>query len=163
MDALQLLEAEHDDIEALLQKLEKAKATRARHLFQELADQLDLVERLEQTYLYPPLRADPDARELALEHFAEHDLVDRLVAELKTLKPDDQDWQPKVKVLKEELDRHIRAEETELFPRLRLIWDADKLRHAYRKMEQLKAEWKKQKALGSLGSPGAEAPVTPGS
>ena len=163
MDALQLLEAEHDDIEALLQKLEKAKATRARHLFQELADQLDLVERLEQTYLYPPLRADPDARELALEHFAEHDLVDRLVAELKTLKPDDQDWHPKVKVLKEELDRHIRAEETELFPRLRLIWDADKLRHTYRKMEQLKAEWKTEKALGILGSPGAEAPVTPDS
>ena len=33
MDALQLLESEHDDLEALVAKLEHARGTEARHLF----------------------------------------------------------------------------------------------------------------------------------
>jgi hemerythrin-like domain-containing protein len=151
MDALQLLESEHDELEARLRKLEQAHdRTRARHLFQEVKDQVDLLERLEDTYLYPPLRETDDARDLALESKAEHDLVNRLIEELSNLKTDHPEWQPKARVLAETLERHIKEEETQLFPRIRMLWDPDKLRHYYRKMEQLKAQWKKEKALGLL-------------
>ena len=88
MDALEMLESEHRDIEALLAKVDKAKGTRARHLIQELKDRVDLIEQLE--------------------------------------------------------------EETQLFPRVRLIWDDDKRRHLYRKMEQLKARIKKAREVGLL-------------
>jgi hypothetical protein len=47
MDALEMLESEHRDIEALLAKVDKAKGTRARHLIQELKDRVDLIEQLE--------------------------------------------------------------------------------------------------------------------
>jgi oligoendopeptidase F len=150
MDALQMLESEHDDIQALLAKLERAKGTRARHLLGELADRLDVLEPLEETYLYALLRQDEDARDIVLEGFQEHALVDKLVHELSVLKPEDEAWRPKVKVLKENVEHHITQEESELFPRVRLIWNDDKLHHLYRKMEQLKAQIKKQRELGLL-------------
>jgi hypothetical protein len=56
----------------------------------------------------------------------QHHLIDALFQELPQLRPDNPAWEPKV----------------------RLIWDTDKLRHPYRKMEQLKAQRKKEKELG---------------
>jgi hemerythrin superfamily protein len=150
LDALEMLESEHTDIRALLLKVEKAKDIRARHLLQDLKDRLELVERLEETYLYSPLRQDEDARDIVLEGFEEHAVVDRLIQELSELKPNDQAWHPKVKVLKENLERHIDEEESVLFPRVRMIWDTDKRRHLYRKMEQLKAQIRKDRELGLL-------------
>jgi hemerythrin superfamily protein len=131
-------------------KLAKAKGTPARHIFQELKDQLDVVERLEDTYLYAQLRHDQDAREIVLEGFEEHALVNKLISELSELTPADKAWHPKVKLLVENLERHISDEETSLFPRVRMIWNSDKLRHLYRKMEQIKARIKKEKQLGLL-------------
>ena len=150
MDALEMLESEHRDIEALLAKVDKAKGTRARHLIQELKDRVDLIEQLEEEYLFTPLRHDEDAKDMVLEGFSAHDLVDRLLGELSELKPDDELWRPKVHLLKENLEHHIREEETQLFPRVRMIWDDDKRRHLYRKMEQLKARIKKARQIGLL-------------
>ena len=147
MDALQLLESEHDDLEALVAKLEQARGTEARHLFAAVKDQYELIKALEGTYLYPQLRDDDRARDIVLEGSVEHSLIDTLFDELSQVKPDDPVWQSKVHVLTLALEHHVPEEETQLFPKVRLIWNSDKLRYLYHKMESFKAQWKKDRDL----------------
>jgi hemerythrin superfamily protein len=147
MDALQLLESEHDDLEALVAKLEQARGAEARHLFTAVKDQYELIKALEGTYLYPQLRDDDLARDIVLEGSVEHSVIDTLLDELSQVKPDDPLWQPKVHVLTLALEHHVPEEETQLFPKVRLIWDSDKLRSLYHKMESFKAEWKRDRDL----------------
>jgi hemerythrin superfamily protein len=147
MDALVMLEEEHDDLKALLTKLARADGAPARHLFVGVKTLLALHEELEQTYFYPQLRQDEAARELALEAYEEHHVIDLVVVEISELKPKDEAWSPKVKVLKELVERHIDEEEQLLFPRVQDIWDSDKRRHVGRWMEELKARRKKELEL----------------
>src|SRR3982074_1007705 len=116
MEALQLLESEHDDLEALVAKLEQARGTEARRLFTAVKDQYELIKALEGTHLYPQLRDDDLARDIVLEGSVEHSLIDTLFDELSQVKPDDPVWQPKVHVLKLALEHHFPEEETQLFP-----------------------------------------------
>ena len=158
MDALQLLESEHDDLEALVAKLEQARGTEARHLFTAVKDQYELIKALEGTYLYPQLRDDDRARDIVLEGSVEHSLIDTLFDELSQVKPDDPVWQPRVHVLALALEHHVPEEETQLFPKVRLIWDSDKLRYLYRRMESFKGQWKKDRGLVAEEPP----PTLPG-
>ena len=66
---------------------------------------------------------------------------------LESVKPDDPIWRSKVHVLTLALEHHVPEEETQLFPKVRPIWDSDKLRNLYRKMESFKAQWKKDRDL----------------
>jgi hemerythrin superfamily protein len=147
MDALEMLEGEHDDLRALLIKLDKASGAPARRLFIEVKTLLMLHEELEQTYFYPQLRQDEATRELALEAYEEHHLIDVELQELSELKPKDEGWLPKVRVLKALVDRHMDEEEEQLFPKVRYMWDDDKRRHVGRWMEELKARKRKELQL----------------
>jgi hemerythrin superfamily protein len=149
MDALEMLQSEHDDLRALLAKIVKTHGVPARHLFAELMPALEIHEELEQTYLYPHLRQDETAREVALEALEEHHVMDILVREIGQLKPADEGWMPKIRVLKLIAEHHIDEEEQQLFPRVRDIWDDDKCRHVGRSMEELKARRRKELQLES--------------
>jgi hypothetical protein len=56
MDILELLENDHDDLQALLIKLPAKHGTEARHLFAEIKYRLLLHEKLEEECFYQPLR-----------------------------------------------------------------------------------------------------------
>jgi hemerythrin superfamily protein len=148
MDALQMLESEHDDLEALLVKLERTHGTEARHVFLAVKDQHEMIEVLEETYIYPSLQNNDLTQASVLEGLEEHRVIDTFIQELTGVKPDELAWRPKVHLLTMTLEHHVRAEESELFPKIRLVWDSDKLTHLYRKMEQLKAKRKKEKESG---------------
>ena len=141
-----MLEDEHDDMRAMLAHLLKAHGQAARHQFDEFSELLRLHEELEQAYFYPQLRQDEAARDIALESYEEHHLMDVLVDELAGLRPDDEQWMPKIRVLNELADHHMEQEEHTLFPRVRAIWDDDKRRHVGRHMEQLKARRRREVA-----------------
>jgi hemerythrin superfamily protein len=149
MDALQMLEEQHDDLQALFARIVKEQGVSARHTFEELRTALTLHEELEQTYVYPQLRQYEAARDVALEALEEHHVVDILVSEIGVLKPKDEAWMPKVKVLRRIAEHHMDEEEHELFPKLRDIWDEDKSRHVARGMEELKARRRREMELAS--------------
>jgi hypothetical protein len=73
------------------------------------------------------------------------------------LKPKDEAWLPKIKLLRRIAQQHIEEEEHELFPRLRSIWDEDKSRHIARGMEELKARRRKELEVASPTGSGADA------
>jgi hemerythrin superfamily protein len=147
MDALELLENEHDDVQALIVQLAKKHGTEARKVFAELNERIRLHDHLEEEVFYPPLRQEEITREIVLEGTEEHHLVHILLDELSLLLPEDEAWTPKVILLKDLLDKHIRREETDLFPRVRTLWDEDTSRHLGRKMQQLMARWRKDRQV----------------
>src|SRR5882672_6503723 len=129
MDALQFLADEHDDIRALLFKLQKAEFVDARKVFDETRALLELHQELEETYLYPRLENEEVARELTFEGLEHHHLIDVVMDDMSELKPDDPAWHPRAKVLFENVDNHMSEEEADLFPKVRVLWDADKSGH----------------------------------
>lgn len=145
MDALQFLKDEHDEAKAVFSKLEKAKGAEASRLWEQLSSMLSLHEELEETYFYPRLREASSTEDLVLEGYQEHHVMDVLIDEIGSLKPSDEAWEPKIKVLQENTEHHIEEEESELFPKVRKIWDADMRKRVGEEMEMAKAQRKGSK------------------
>src|SRR6185436_1742807 len=57
MDAIEMLEEQHRDVEDLFEELESADAADKQDLFDELADQLAVHTLIEEMHFYPAVRA----------------------------------------------------------------------------------------------------------
>jgi hemerythrin superfamily protein len=144
MDCLKLLSDEHDEVKKLFRQLDKAEGQKAAQLWAEISMKLTLHEELEETHFYPQLRKDERAKEIVLEAYQEHHVMDVLIEEINALKPDDEEFHPKVTVLQENTEHHIEEEEGELFPKVRKIWDNEKRQEVGRKMEEMKNQRMKE-------------------
>jgi hemerythrin superfamily protein len=140
MDVLTFLKDEHDEIKSVFKKLQKASGNEAQRLWEQLSSMVNLHEELEEKYFYPRLRESSRVEDLVLESYQEHHVLDLLMGEISALKPSDEAWQPKIKVLQENTEHHIEEEEGELFPKVRKIWDTDMRGRVGEEMEREKAE-----------------------
>jgi hypothetical protein len=147
MNALTLLERDHREVERLLDELEptteRGVKTRT-ELFQRLKTELTVHEVIEEEIFYPTLKQHPRAKDIVLEGFEEHDVVDHLMGELEALPVDDETWGAKAKVMAENIQHHIEEEEGEMFDKARQVFDRDELDQLGEQMatrkEQARAE-----------------------
>lgn len=141
MDALALLKEDHAKVKKMLAEgestTERGVKTRA-ELFARLKTELEIHERIEEEVLYPALKSHPKARDLALEGYEEHHVVDMILAELEQTDPSDEHWGAKFKVAKENLEHHIEEEETEMFPKARQAFSRDELEQMAVRMAEIK-------------------------
>src|SRR5690348_11203691 len=140
MDVLTFLKDEHDEVKDVFKKLEKADGKQAQQLWDRLRDMLSLHETMEETLFYPRLKKDERAKDLILESYEEHHVLDLLMGEISKLSPSDEQWGPKITVLQENTEHHIEEEEGELFPKVRKIWDTETRNDVGKQMEQMKSE-----------------------
>jgi hypothetical protein len=149
MDALSLLKADHDKVKKMLtegeETTERAEKTRT-ELFDKLKDEMMIHERIEEEIFYPALKAHPKAKELVLEGYEEHHVVDEIMGELEMTDVTDETWGAKFKVMKENIEHHIEEEEGEMFKQARSVFDIDEL-------EQLGARMMELKQLGQQVGP----------
>jgi hypothetical protein len=147
LDALKLLKDDHDKVKKLLEEgdstTERAVKTRA-ELFAKIKSELQVHEAIEEEVLYPALKEHAATKEIALEAYEEHHVVDVIVGELEATPVDDEAWAAKFTVMKENLEHHIEEEEDEMFKQARKVMDASELdelgaRMAARKQELTKA------------------------
>jgi hemerythrin-like domain-containing protein len=143
MDALTLLRRDHDKVKALLKELEptteRAVKTRT-ELFATLKSELTIHEIIEEEIFYPTLKQHPKARDIVLEGYEEHGVVDTLMGELEALSVEDETWGAKAKVMIENIEHHIEEEEGEMFGKARQVFDRDELEQLGRAMEARKTE-----------------------
>ena len=145
MNAITMLEADHKKVKALLADLEKTteRGVRTRQeLFERIRDELTVHEVIEEEIFYPALKEHPRAKDMVLEAFEEHHVVDRLLGELAALAPDDETWGAKAKVMQENLEHHIEEEEGEMFPKARRVFDAAELEELGARMAARRKEAK---------------------
>jgi hemerythrin superfamily protein len=126
MDAIEMLEEQHRDVEDLFDELEGAEAADRQDLFDELADQLTVHALGEERYFYPAVRARR-TEEILLQSLEEHVIIKRLLAELLALDPSNPAFDAKLAVLKTEVEHHVDEEEEELFPKVRDVLDKKEL------------------------------------
>jgi hemerythrin-like domain-containing protein len=150
VDAIQLLTDEHEQVRTMLTELGKTTerdGRQRRQVFDRLKDALTSHEVIEEEIFYPALRSHPRAKDLVLESYVEHDVVDRLMGELDATKPDDEMWGAKCQVMTENLQHHLEEEESELFKKARQAFDEDELERLGRDMQRRKTE--AQRDLGA--------------
>ncbi len=130
MNALTMLEEDHVKVKGLLAKLESTTArgvkTRS-ELFATLKGELTIHEIIEEEIFYPALKAHPKAKDIVLEGYQEHHVVDLLMGELERLDVADETWGPMAIVMKENIEHHIGEEEGEMWTAARKAFDRSAL------------------------------------
>jgi hemerythrin-like domain-containing protein len=143
MDALSLLKEDHQKVKKMLSELdsttERGVKTRE-ELFTKLKGELQVHEAIEEEIFYPALKEHPKAKELVLEAYEEHNVVDTVVAEIEGVAYDDERWGAKMTVMKENLEHHIEEEETEMFKQARQVFEGEQLDELGSRMESRKQE-----------------------
>ena len=141
MDALQLLKDDHEKVKKLLEQgestTERGEKTRT-ELLAKLTDELTIHERIEEEIFYPALKEHPKAKEIVLEGYEEHHVVDTIMGELQATPVSDETWGAKFKVAKENIEHHIEEEEGEMFKQARQVFDRGELEELGARMEALK-------------------------
>jgi hypothetical protein len=130
MDALSLLKEDHDKVKKMLQELESTteRGVKTRQeLFSKVKQELQVHEAIEEEIFYPALKNHPKTKEIALEAYEEHHVVDMVMAEIEGIAFDDETWGAKFTVMKENLEHHIEEEEGEMFKQASQVFDQDEL------------------------------------
>ena len=128
---------------------ERAEKTRTEGLAT-LKHELEIHEAIEEEIFYPALKEHPKTKDLALEGYEEHHVVDTIMGELEGVEPSDETWMAKFSVMKENLEHHIEEEEGEMFPKVEQVFDDERARGAGRPHagSQGRAEGRRAEAFG---------------
>jgi hypothetical protein len=128
ISALELLRSQHQEVDDLIEQIENSdESDEKSELFRELADKIAAHATIEEKLFYPSAMAD-QTRELLVEATEEHLSVKRLLADMLDLEVDDEHFDGKLTVLKEQFRHHAHdAEESELFPLVETVLSEDEL------------------------------------
>jgi hemerythrin superfamily protein len=128
INALELLMEQHEEVETLIDEIEDADDPDEKlRLFEQLADQLAAHATIEEKLFYPAVM-DESTRELLVESTEEHLSVKRLLADMMELDAEDEHFDAKLMVLRDQVVHHAREEEEgELFPLVRKLFDENEL------------------------------------
>lgn len=147
MDALSLLKDDHDKVKKMLRELESTteRGVKTREeLFSKIKNELTVHEAIEEEIFYPALKEHPKTKDIALEAYEEHHVVDTVMAEIERVAYEDETWGAKFKVMKENLEHHIEEEEGEMFKQARQVLDRDELNQLGETMATRKQELMRQ-------------------
>ncbi len=163
MDPIRLLEDDHREVKRMMKECARldgeagssardraggdGHATERRRLFDQIRRAMTVHEIIEEEIFYPALREHPKAKDEVLEGIQEHHVVDTLMGELVGLRPDDEAWPAKFKVMQENVEHHIGEEEDTMFPTARRMLDDDELAHLGDRMSARKQQAMSQERL----------------
>jgi hemerythrin superfamily protein len=121
MDVLSLLRKDHREVKAMFEEVEalgeRAAASRAK-LFSKIDQALTLHAKLEEQLFYPELKkraSDVEEKVEVFEAYEEHAIVKTLLHDLERLDPKDESYHPKLRVLMDVVEHHVREEEGNVF------------------------------------------------
>jgi hemerythrin-like domain-containing protein len=143
MDAIQLLKDDHDKMKKLLSEAEQTteRGVKTREeLFTKIKEELTVHEAIEEEIFYPALKDHPKTKEITLEAYEEHHVVDMVMAEIESVAFDDETWGAKFKVMKENIEHHIEEEENEMFKQARDVFERKELEELGERMTARKEQ-----------------------
>ncbi|MDC0714108.1 hemerythrin domain-containing protein [Stigmatella sp. ncwal1] len=129
MNAIDLLEDQHEEVKKLFKQYENLKDgadAERRKIFEKIADRLAAHASIEELYFYPSVKAARTEDKL-YEAVEEHLAAKRIIADLLQMEPDDESFDAKMKVLRESIDHHVEEEEEDLFPKVRKLLNDEQL------------------------------------
>ena len=140
MDALELLKQDHAKVKELLEQAEDAEQGKERNaIFAKIKNELETHARIEENVFYPVVEKHEELKDMVLESLEEHKQVKTLLREMDNLSKDSEKFEPKLKVLKENVEHHAEEEEEgKMFPKVRKLFSSRELQELGAELEAAK-------------------------
>src|ERR1700733_9442881 len=135
-NAITLLKADHAAVKKLFaqeQKATKQSDEKKQSIFDQINDALTVHATIEEEIFYPAVK----------KAYEEHQQVKNLLAKISNISPDDESWDMKIKVLKEDVEHHVKEEESEMFPDAKKFLGEKRLNELGAELQARKQELKK--------------------
>jgi hemerythrin superfamily protein len=157
MNVITLLKDDHEKVSKLFKSYEAAKEAESdndkEQIFGQICEELSAHAEAEEELFYPAVDAhgqgDEKAQDTVKEAHEEHKLVKTLLAELEEMSASDEQYDAKVKVLKDLVEHHVEEEEGQMMPKAKKLLSSDELEQlgaqVESRKEELKAEYAKEK------------------
>lgn len=139
MNAIEMLTTQHRQMEHALKEALEVEGSARRERFERAADVLMSHVLVEENYFFPAVKAKR-TEDILLESLEEHLSLKRLVADLLELKVDDEHFEPKLHVLREQAEHHHGEEEENLFPKVKKLLSTSELEALGARMHVAQAE-----------------------
>ena len=111
-DATHILAQDHRKVEDLFSKFEEASGKDIKErIAREICTELKVHTMLEEEIFYPALEGRIEDEALLKEAYVEHDGAKVLVNEIEAGGPDEEFYDAKVTVLREQIEHHVKEEE----------------------------------------------------
>jgi len=151
MNAIELLKEDHDRVDKLFQSVKATPDGDHKDLFEQIKAELDVHTHIEETIFYPKLKEDGDdeLKDIVLEGIEEHRQAKMFLKELAALTDDSEKFDPKLKVLMEDISHHVQEEEGQMFPMVQEQFDEFTLQELGKEMEKEKASFGKSSKASS--------------
>ena len=151
MNAIELLKEDHQKVSRLFQKVKATEESEHKELFEKIKAELDVHAHIEEVVFYPVLKeeGDEELKDITLEGIEEHHQAKIFLRELAGLADESEKFEPKLKVLMEDITHHVQEEEGKMFPMVEEQFDPARLEELGVKMEDEKAKFNKSQAAGS--------------
>ena len=153
MNAITMLTDDHRKVKKLLSELETTteRGVKTREeLFSRIKADLTVHEIIEEEIFYPALKEHPKAKDIVLEGYEEHNVVDTLMSELSALPFDHETWGAKAKVMQENIEHHIEEEEGEMFKKARKVFDEAELEELGDRMARRRVSAERESAPAAV-------------
>jgi len=118
-NATQLIRQDHKKVEGLFKKFEQTKGGKAkRRIADNAMAELEVHAMLEEEIFYPAVEKEIDDGSMVKEALEEHQTVKDLIAELKEMEEEDEEFESKFSELMENVQHHVEEEESEMLPKV---------------------------------------------
>ncbi len=153
MNAVELLINDHAVVADLFKEVKATKESEHPAIFVKIKAELEVHTHIEETIFYPKLRAEgkKELVDIVLEGIEEHRQIKMFLKELDALANDSEKFEPKLTVLIEDVEHHVKEEEEEMFPMVEDQFDAEVLDELGAAMEAEKRAVK-QELTAAVGS-----------
>jgi hemerythrin superfamily protein len=142
MDALELLKKDHRKVKELFKRAEGSEGKKEqRQLFRQIKTELETHTHIEETVFYPAMEKHEELKDMVAESYEEHRQVKTLLKEMESLVSDSEKFEPKLKVLIENVKHHAEEEEEgKMFPQVRELVDKAALETLGQELEAAKGK-----------------------
>ena len=143
MEATTLLIKDHEAVKKLFEQFEAAGDAAyklKKSIFETIKSELLIHMDIEESIFYPAVKAQPseELKDEIREADEEHHVAKLLMAEISKMKPEDEQYDAKVTVLRENIEHHVKEEEGELFPNTKKRLGKEMLEQLGEEMEERK-------------------------
>jgi hemerythrin superfamily protein len=120
-DAIALLKTDHATVKKMFEKegkLTKKDSEKKASLFNQIKAALEVHAAIEEEIFYPAVKKarSEHVKDEVREAYEEHKQIKSLLAQVSSITPADETYDMKIKVLKEDVEHHVKEEEGEMFP-----------------------------------------------
>jgi hemerythrin superfamily protein len=141
MDALELLKQDHQQVKELFHEAKGIQGHQKIEVFRKIKKALETHTRIEESIFYPAMKQKEELKDLVRESYEEHEQVKNLLKEMEALVSDSKRFEPKLKVLQENVEHHAEEEEEgKMFPKVRQLFDKTALERLGQELQSAKGK-----------------------